>query len=38
MLAAIYDPTNKYSDAFDMGNMAETTTKKILTATERTTI
>jgi hypothetical protein len=36
MLKAVYDPTNKAADAFSMGNMVETTGKKILTAVERT--
>lgn len=36
MVAATYDPTNKASDAFSMDNMVETSTKKILTDTERT--
>lgn len=35
MLAATYDPTAKAADAFSMGNMVETTTKKILSDTER---
>lgn len=38
MLKATYDPGNKNADAFSMGNMDETATKKILTDTERTTI
>jgi len=38
MLAATYDPTNVADDAFDMENMVEGATKKILTATERTKI
>ncbi len=38
MLESVYDPTNKNADAFSMGNMDETATKKILTDTERTTI
>jgi hypothetical protein len=36
MLKAVYDPTNKQVDAFSMGNMVETSGKKILTAVERT--
>lgn len=36
MLASTYDPTAVGGDAFDMDNMAEGTTTKILTATERT--
>lgn len=36
MLASTYDPTGKAADAFSMDNMAETTTKKIMTDTERT--
>lgn len=36
MLASVYDPTNKAADAFSMGNMVETTTKKVMTDTERT--
>lgn len=36
MIAAVYDPTNVQADAFDMGNMVESTTKKIMTADERT--
>ena len=36
MLASTYDPTAKAADAFSMGNMVETSTKKILTDTERT--
>lgn len=35
MTKATYDPTNKNADAFSMGNMVETTTKKILTNLER---
>lgn len=38
MLAATYDPTSVAGDAFDMDNMVEGTTNKILTAAERTTI
>ena len=38
MLEATYDPNGYGSDAFSMGNMQETSTAKILTATERTTI
>jgi hypothetical protein len=36
MLSATYDPTNVSGDAFDMDNMVEGATTKILTATERT--
>jgi len=36
MLAATYDPTSVEADAFDMDNMVEGTTNKILTADERT--
>jgi len=36
MNKATYDPTNKAADAFSMGNMVETSTKKILSDTERT--
>lgn len=35
MLQADYDPMEKNGDAFDMGNMVETTTKKIMTGEER---
>lgn len=35
MLKAVYDPTAKNADAFNMDNMAETATNKILTAAER---
>jgi len=35
MLKFIFDPTGKNADAFSMGNMAETATKKILTDAER---
>ncbi len=38
MSAATYDPTAVSGDAFSMGNMAETATKKILSDTERTAI
>ena len=38
MEASTYDPTTVAGDAFDMDNMAEGTTTKILTAAERTTI
>jgi hypothetical protein len=38
MLASVYDPTAKGADAFSMGNMVETATKKILTDTERAAI
>jgi hypothetical protein len=36
MLKSAYDPTNKNADAFNMANMVEGTTNKILTAAERT--
>jgi hypothetical protein len=36
MLAATYDPTSVVGDAFDMENMVEGATNKILTGTERT--
>ena len=35
MVASTYDPNNKVSDAFSMGNMTETATAKIMTDTER---
>lgn len=35
MLQSIYDPTNKATDAFSMGNMVETAAAKILTVAER---
>jgi len=35
MTKVVYDPTAKKADAFDMDNMDEGTTKKILTAIER---
>lgn len=35
MLAATYDPNGKASDAFDMDNMVEGTTTKIMTGAER---
>lgn len=38
MDAATYDPTTVAGDAFDMDNMAEGTTNKILTAAERSLI
>ncbi len=38
MLAAVYDPTTKNTSAFDMSNMDEGVTQKILTSTERTQI
>ena len=38
MVVATYDPTSVSSDAFDMDNMAEGVTTKILTSTERTAI
>lgn len=36
MLKATYDPTNKNADAFNMENMSEGSTKKIMTQAERT--
>jgi hypothetical protein len=36
MIASTYDPTSVAADAFDMDNMAEGATAKILTSTERT--
>ncbi len=36
MLKSVYDPTNIEDDAFDMDNMVEGTTSKIMTNTERT--
>jgi len=36
MLKSTYDPTNVNNDAFDMDNMIEGTSSKILTSTERT--
>ena len=36
MLASVYDPTAVNADAFDMDNMVEGATNKILTAAERT--
>lgn len=36
MYAAIYDPNGVADDAFDMDNMAEGTTAKVFTASERT--
>lgn len=38
MLKAVYDPTNVNSSAFDIDNMIESATNKILTATERANI
>lgn len=38
MLKATYDPTNVNADAFDMDEMVEGVTNKILTTAERTTI
>lgn len=38
MLKATYDPSNVNSDAFDMANMVESATAKILTDTERAAI
>lgn len=35
MLASVYDPNTKEADVYSMGNMDETTTKKIFTNTER---
>lgn len=36
MTKAVYDPTNVNADAFDMDNMAESATAKVMTADERT--
>ena len=36
MLASVYDPNSKNADSFNMANMVEGTTNKILSATERT--
>jgi hypothetical protein len=36
MTAATYDPTSVTGDAFDMGNMAESATAKVMSDTERT--
>lgn len=36
MFKSVYDPTSKAADAFDMGNMAESASAKILTSAERT--
>jgi microcystin-dependent protein len=36
MLASVYDPTNVAADAFDQDNMADGTTNKNYTATEKT--
>ena len=38
MLASVYDPNSVGDDAFDMDNMTEGSTNKILTATERSNI
>mgnify|MGYP006971712805 CR=1 FL=1 len=38
MLASVYDPTGVVGDAFDMGNMAEDTDAKVMTAAERSGI
>lgn len=38
MLASLYDPTSVDGDAFDMDNMAETVTSKVMTGAERTAI
>ena len=38
MLASIYDPGSIGADVFSMGNMVETSTAKILTASERLAI
>lgn len=38
MQKSVYDPSTKNSDAFSMGNMDETATKKVLTNTERSEI
>ncbi len=35
MLASVYDPNGKAADVFSMGNMAETTMAKVMTADER---
>lgn len=35
MLKSVYDPTNKASDSFSMGNMTETAAAKVLTQPER---
>lgn len=35
MQSSIYDPTNVAGDAFSMGNMEETSSSKVFTATER---
>ena len=36
MLASVYDPNNKKTDVFNIDNMVESSTKKIMTSTERT--
>src|SRR5690606_2769070 len=36
MLASVYDPNSKLSDAFAMDNMTEGSEKKIMTSVERT--
>ena len=38
MIAATYDPQAIWADAFNMNNMTESATKKILTSTERSNI
>jgi len=38
MLKAVYDPNNQNTDAFSMGNMAETASSKVLTNLERDAI
>jgi len=38
MVKSVYDPTSVESDAFDMDNMVESATSKVLTDTERTNI
>lgn len=35
MVASVYDPVNKQADAFNMGNMDETLTAKVMTNDER---
>jgi hypothetical protein len=35
MLKAVYDPTSKNADAFNMASMVETATKKVMTEVER---
>lgn len=38
MTSAVYDPTAKVADSFDMANMDESATNKVLTSTERAEI